>query len=158
MWVEHDRERSAGVRLALEPVIAAIAASKATTASLEKIENCARRTAEVTDDESWSRWDGAFHRAIAEATRNGVFEALIVAFNTARTQPQWRSLRRAVTPEMRRVTVGWHRAIANALRQRQAEQAGRAMRAHLLAVRDHLSVVPEVHAADPHAASPVDSS
>ena len=126
-------------RLTLEPVVAALAASKATAADLEKIENCARRTAEVTDDESWSRWDGAFHLAIAEATHNDVLEALITAFNTARTQPQWRSMRVSlVTPDMRRVTVAWHRAIADALRQRQPEEAGRAMRRHLLAVRDHL--------------------
>jgi len=126
-------------RLTLEPVLAGVAAAKATAAELKKIENYARRTAEAADDESWSRWDGEFHRAIAEATHNEIFEVLIAAFNSARTQPKWRSMRVAlVTPEMRRATVAHHRAIAEALSQRQPDAASLAMRRHLLAVRDHL--------------------
>jgi len=126
-------------RLMLEPAVASLAAAKATEADLAKIENCLHRTAEVVDDESWARWDGAFHSAIAEATRNEVFEALIRTFNTARARPQWSAMRSTlVTPEVRRRTVALHRAIWEALRQRQPEEAGRAMRRHMLAVRDNL--------------------
>jgi DNA-binding FadR family transcriptional regulator len=126
-------------RLVFEPAIAALAASKATASDLEKIENSLRRTAEVTDDESWMRWDGAFHLAIAEATRNEIFIAMVAAFNVARADPEWRSVRVAVvTPELRRDTVADHRAIWEALCKRLPEEARRAMRKHLVSVHHDL--------------------
>jgi DNA-binding FadR family transcriptional regulator len=127
-------------RLILEPAATALAASKATEADLAKIENCARRTGEITDDAEWSEWDSAFHSAVAAATRNDVLVELIRAFNLARRQPQWSETRIAlVTHEKRKRQVAAHREISVALRRRSAEEAGLAMRRHLLQVRDDLS-------------------
>ena len=127
-------------RLMLEPAIASSAALKATEADLAKIESCLRRSTEVTDDESWSRWDGAFHSAIAEASRNAVLEEAVRAFNTARKQLQWSSMRVAlVTPQKRRRQVAAHREILAALRKRQSNEAAHAMRRHLLSVWDDIS-------------------
>ncbi len=126
-------------RLNIEPTIAALAASKATASDLGKIENSMRRTSEVTDDESWMRWDGTFHLAIAEATRNDIFVAMVAAFNAARAQPDWRSLRvAAVTPDVRKITVDDHRAIWEAISGRQPEEARRQMRKHLASVNRDL--------------------
>lgn len=126
-------------RLNIEPTIAALAASKATASDLDKIENSMRRTSEVTDDESWMRWDGTFHLAIAEATRNEIFVAMVAAFNAARAAPDWKSLRvAAVTPEVRRATVDDHRAIWEAISGRQPEEARREMRKHLSSVNRDL--------------------
>jgi DNA-binding FadR family transcriptional regulator len=123
-------------RLIFEPAIAALAASKATAADLKNIENSLRRTAEVTDDESWVQWDGAFHLAIAEATRNEIFVAMVAGFNVARAAPEWRAVRVAVvTPELRRDTVADHRLIWEALCKRQPDEARRAMRKHLVSVQ-----------------------
>ena len=126
-------------RLNIEPTIAALAVSKATASDLGKIENSMRRTSEVTDDESWMRWDGTFHLAIAEATRNDIFVAMVAAFNAARAQPDWRSLRvAAVTPDVRKITVDDHRAIWEAISGRQPEEARRQMRKHLASVNRDL--------------------
>lgn len=126
-------------RLTFEPAIAALAASKATASDLDKIENSMRRTSEVTDDESWMRWDGTFHLAIAEATRNEIFVSIVAAFNIARAAPEWKSLRvAAVTPEVRRATVEDHKAIWEAISGRQPEEARREMRKHLASVNHDL--------------------
>ncbi|MDB5619294.1 FCD domain-containing protein [Tardiphaga sp.] len=127
------------MRFALEPSIAAIAANKATDDDIARIETCLRRTTEVTDDANWVRWDGAFHLAIAEASRNRVFIALILAFNNARARPEWRKIRVThITAEKRQNTVAHHRAIFEAIRGRSPEEAARAMRRHLSSVQTHL--------------------
>ena len=126
-------------RLAVEPSIAAIAAVNASEADLANIETCMRRTTEVKDDEAWVRWDGAFHLAIAEATRNDILVGLVTAFNAARSTGDWQALRlAAITPEKRRRSFAHHRAICETLRRRSADDAARAMRDHLLTTRRNL--------------------
>lgn len=127
------------MRFAMEPAIAAIAAHKATDEDIARIETCLRRTAEVTDDSDWVRWDGAFHLAIAEASRNRVFITLVRAFNIARARSEWRSIRLSqMTTEKRQDTVSHHRAIYEAISGRAPEEAARAMRRHLSSVQNHL--------------------
>lgn len=126
-------------RLAIEPAMTAIAAVKATEADLANIETCMRRTAEVKNDEDWIKWDGAFHLAIAKATRNDVLVGLVTAFNEARSSGDWQALRLAtITPEKRRNTIAHHRTICEMLRKRSADDASRAMRDHLLNTQRNL--------------------
>jgi len=126
-------------RIMIEPSIAALAATKGSEADLVSIENCARRTAEAAGDDSWVQWDGAFHLAIAAATRNEVFMALISSFNASRAEGPWRRIRLlAMTADKRRNSVAHHAAICEALRQRSPEDAARAMRRHLAAVQTHI--------------------
>lgn len=126
-------------RLAIEPSMTAIAAVKASEADLVNIETCMRRTAEVKNDEDWIRWDGAFHLAIAKATRNDVLVGLVTALNEARSSGDWQALRLAtITPEKRRKTIAHHRTICEMLRKRSADDASRAMRDHLLNTRRNL--------------------
>lgn len=72
--------------MTIEPAMA-LAALKATEADLVCIENCVRRTTEVSSDEHWVQWDGAFHFAITKATRNDILVAMKAAFNAARAAP-----------------------------------------------------------------------
>jgi DNA-binding FadR family transcriptional regulator len=126
-------------RLAVEPAIAAIAAMKASEADLVNIDTCMRRTTEVRDDDDWIRWDGAFHLAIAKATRNDILVGLVAAFNDARSSGDWLALRLAtITLEKRRKTIAHHRTICEMLRKRSAEDASQAMRDHLLTTRRNL--------------------
>jgi DNA-binding FadR family transcriptional regulator len=126
-------------RLVVEPGIAAIAAVNASEADLVAIETCMRRTTEVKDDDAWVQWDGAFHLAIAEATRNDVLVGLVAAFNEARSTGDWQALRIAViTPEKRRRSFAHHRTFCETLRRRSADDASRAMRDHLLTTRRNL--------------------
>lgn len=126
-------------RLVVEPAMTAIAAVKASEADLANIETCMRRTAEVKNDEDWIKWDGAFHLAIAKATRNDVLVGLVTAFNEARSSGDWQALRLStITPEKRRRTIAHHRAICDMLRKRSADDASRAMRDHLLNTQRNL--------------------
>ncbi|MBR0858051.1 FadR family transcriptional regulator [Bradyrhizobium liaoningense] len=126
-------------RIAVEPTVAGIAAVKASEKDLQTIETCMRRTAEVKDDDAWIKWDGAFHLAIAEATRNDILIGLVTAFNNARSTGDWQALRLAtITPEKRRRTIAHHRTICEMLRKRSAEDASRAMRDHLLTTQRNL--------------------
>lgn len=126
-------------RLALEPTIAAIAAVTASEGDLATIENCMYRTAEVAGDDAWVQWDGAFHLAIAQATRNEVFVALVTAFNASRAMGPWRRTRIAgITAEKRTRSVALHREIVDALRQRSPDAASEAMRRHILGVKSHI--------------------
>ena len=126
-------------RLVVEPAMTAIAAVKASEADLANIETCMRRTAEVKNDEDWIKWDGAFHLAIAKATRNDVLVGLVTAFNEARSSGDWKALRLStITPEKRRRTIAHHRTICDMLRKRSADDASRAMRDHLLNTQRNL--------------------
>ncbi|KIZ46790.1 hypothetical protein OO17_06180 [Rhodopseudomonas palustris] len=126
-------------RLVVEPSMTAIAAVKGSEADLVAIETCMRRTTEVKDDEEWIKWDGAFHLAIAKATRNDVLVNLVLAFNEARSSGDWQALRLStITPEKRRKTIAHHRTICEMLRKRSADDAGRAMRDHLLTTQRNL--------------------
>ncbi len=125
-------------RVAIEPAIAAVAATSASDADLALIEQCLRRTAEAASDQDWVQWDGAFHSAIAEATRNDVFMALVTNFNAIRARPTWRRMQMSsITVDVRRATVAQHRTISEALAARSPEEAQRAMRTHLTAIQDN---------------------
>ena len=114
-------------------------ARKASEADLLNIETCMRRTTEVRNDEDWIKWDGAFHLAIAKATRTDVLVGLVTAFNEARSSGDWQAWRIAtITPEKRRKTIAHHRTICEMLRKRSAEDASRAMRDHLLTTQRNL--------------------
>ena len=126
-------------RLTLEPAIAALAATKASEADLATIATYMRRTAEATSDDGWAQWDGAFHLAITEATRNDVFVALVTSLNASRAEGPWKRIRvAAMTADKRRNSIAHHRIIVDALRKRSAEEASRAMRRHLLSVQQHM--------------------
>ena len=103
-------------RLTLEPAIAALAAIKASQSDLALIATYMRRTAEAANDDSWAQWDGAFHLAITEATRNDVFVALVTSLNASRAEGPWKRIRvAAMTVEKRRNSIAHHRTIVEAL-------------------------------------------
>ena len=123
-------------RAVVEPAVATVAATSASETDLATVEHCLRRTAEAANDQDWVQWDGAFHLAIAEATRNEIFVALISGFNAIRARPAWRRLQAtSITTEVRRTTVAHHRAIWTALAARSPDEAHRAMRAHMTAIQ-----------------------
>lgn len=126
-------------RLALEPAVAAMAALNASAHDLAAIDNCVRKNAEARSDPDWSQWDAAFHRMIAEAAQNPILLSVSNGLAQARATPQWGALRRAVTDvEALHRYAAEHRAVLDAIRNRDAEAAAAAMRAHLISVRNAL--------------------
>ena len=66
-------------RLEIEPGLARLAALRASNGDLERLRHLAQKTESIADGDSDSRelWDGAFHRAIAEAAGNSLLFAFV---------------------------------------------------------------------------------
>jgi DNA-binding FadR family transcriptional regulator len=129
------------VRLLLEPQVATVAARAATQADLDNITEClaAGGACAFDDFEGFETWDARLHRAIAHAAHNGLLMNMFDVLNTARALPVWGTLkRRTSSPERRHCYHREHTAIVDALRDRDPDSAGLAMRSHLQNVSDNL--------------------
>ncbi|NMH95991.1 FadR family transcriptional regulator [Pseudonocardia sp. K10HN5] len=127
------------VRLLIEPQVASLAARVATQADLDRIAHCLARGGQSDDHEGFEAWDGALHRAIAQAAHNGLLLTMFDVMNDARALPVWGSLKsRTSTPERRRCYHAEHTAIVDALRDRDPDGARDRMREHLAGVSDNL--------------------
>ena len=128
-----------GVRLLLEPPVAALAARLATGADLVAISNCLAEGAAATEFEPFEAADARLHRAIAHAAHNTLLMSMFDVMNTARSLPVWGSLkRRTSSPERRACYHREHEDIVTALADRDPAGAETAMRIHLQNVSDNL--------------------
>jgi GntR family transcriptional repressor for pyruvate dehydrogenase complex len=75
-----------------------------------------------------SRYDLAFHVAIARAARNPVIETMFMAITTLTIELMLRSL---ADPAVTRISVPYHQVIYAAIERRESDQAHRAMAEHL---------------------------
>lgn len=127
------------VRLALEPLAASRAATRATTQDLEAIEATVVAMRNSPGGERWEDYgsvaleDANFHRAIAAAAGNEfLFESL------ERLHAHLHLYRLYFRQGIERVTLSEHEAILTALRSGSADEAAAAMRAHLVSSKDRL--------------------
>lgn len=126
-------------RLLLEPQVATLAARVATQADLDKIGGCLDAGGASDDFASFESWDAQLHRSIAQAAHNGLLLTMFDVLNTTRSLPVWGSLKsRTSTPERRSQYHAEHAQIVEALRDRDADVASRAMRTHLQHVSENL--------------------
>ncbi|TCK20675.1 FadR/GntR family transcriptional regulator [Pseudonocardia endophytica] len=126
-------------RLLLEPEIAALAATQATQADVDHLHHCLSRSEHAIDYADFEGWDSALHRGIATAAHNALLLRLFDTMNAARDLPVWGSIkRRTATPARRERYETGHRAIVDALTERDPDLAREHMRAHLLEVRTNL--------------------
>ena len=82
-------------RLEIEPGLARLAALRASNGDSTTEASCRRKPSSIADGDSDSRelWDGAFHRAIAEAAGNSLLFAFVDVVDRIRQDPTWRRLR-----------------------------------------------------------------
>ncbi|KAA2235195.1 FadR/GntR family transcriptional regulator [Salinarimonas soli] len=122
------------VRIEIEPVLARFAALRAAPFELERIREAAARCSAARDDADYERWDGAFHRGIAQAARNTLFLAVFDTISDLRADPTWLRLREGRSIDQRDRVAAEHLAISGALQRRDPAAAADAMRRHLVAV------------------------
>lgn len=128
-------------RLIIEPQAVFLAATRASLQDLQAIEAAHHGCVKAGSIAEFEHWDGALHRAILEAARNALLMAFGDAIGAIRLQPRWGALKQQVlTQEVRRQYQGEHRRIVEALLDRNAHEAQRALVAHLESVRGHLGV------------------
>jgi DNA-binding FadR family transcriptional regulator len=82
------------VRLANEPVMARLAALRASPTEIKRLTMLAGKTRTASDAEAYERADSLFHRTIAEASRNTLFLAF---FDTMRATARKRTCRCSAT-------------------------------------------------------------
>ena len=137
-------------RLLFEAEAAALAASEITEAEIAEIEALVVEIAkENLAPAGTDKADQAFHLAIARATRNNaILETIENLWRLRYTSPEAALLHEKARTANVKPVVDEHRAILEALKQRDPAAARAAMRMHLAAVLDSLLFATEAKAVE----------
>lgn len=126
-------------RLLIEPLMPKLIARNATSSDFARMTECIERSEAAQTVEEFEHWDGELHRTFALATHNSFFLKVLELTNRVREQGEWGRLKRhSLTPERRKEYEAQHRAIVEALRDRDAEQAGQVLTGHLRQIQHNL--------------------
>jgi DNA-binding FadR family transcriptional regulator len=82
-------------RVLVEPIMARLAALRAQQSDLVLIERYQQRAAEAQNWTAWDTWDELFHRAVAEASGNGLMISFIDQLFRAKRESRWTITRAA---------------------------------------------------------------
>lgn len=127
------------VSLSVEPVMARLAAIRASQCDIKKLQRLADETREASDPLAYEDADEKFHRAIAEASRNALFLAMFDMLRSCRRDAAWRRLgENAHCYKRQAVYAGFHREICDAIAAREGDRAQEAMYRHLSDVQGHI--------------------
>ncbi len=127
------------VRLATEPAMARLAALRASTTEIRRLQTLAAKTRAASDTASYERADALFHRTIAEAARNTLFLAFFDAMSAQQRDAGWRRLgEHAHCFKRQSVYAGFHEAIAAAIAARNGQEAYAQMLRHLGDVQQYI--------------------
>jgi DNA-binding FadR family transcriptional regulator len=120
------------VRLATEPVMARLAALRASQSEIKRLQMLAAKTRAASDPETYERADSLFHRTIAEAARNTLFLAFFDTMRASQRDVGWRRLgENAHCYKRQSVYATFHEAIAAAIAARNGQEAYAQMQRHL---------------------------
>lgn len=126
-------------RLAFEPALVELVIRNANGTDFASMDHCLRNAENATGFEQFEHWDGALHRSLAEATHNSIVLTVFKLMSEERERAEWGQLKRqSLTPERRLAYQQEHRALVDALRQRDAALARKAIHAHLTHVQRNL--------------------
>jgi DNA-binding FadR family transcriptional regulator len=140
------------IRLLFEPLIARLAAIRATAAEIENMRRLLDKSDGARDAKAWELWDGTLHRAVAQAAHNDLLLAIFDAFNAMRSQTAWSRLRvAALNPQRLALYRRQHRAYVAAIAARDPSAAEAAMRLHIDNVKHNLLEGGRTRAAGPRA-------
>lgn len=127
------------VRLSIEPVMARLAALRASRCDIDKLARLAEETAQAEDPVVYEKADAAFHRRVAEASRNALFLSLYDTLSASRDDASWRRLGENAHCYKRQADYAeYHRDIAEAIATRDSARAGKLMYDHLSDVQRHI--------------------
>lgn len=128
------------VRLAIEPVVARLAALRASQADIRRLEGLVSATKDAADPLIYEKADEEFHRAVAEAARNALFLSLFDILSASRRDAAWRRLsENAHCFKRQTVHSASHQEIYEAIASRNSERAFECMQRHLSDVQRHVN-------------------
>jgi len=127
------------VRLATEPVMARLAALRASQSEIKRLQTLAAKTRAAGDAETYERADSLFHRTIAEAARNTLFLAFFDTMRASQRDVGWRRLgENAHCYKRQSVYATFHESIAAAIAARNGQEAYLQMQRHLGDVQQYI--------------------
>jgi len=127
------------VRLAIEPVVARLAALRASQADIRRLEGLVAATKDAADPLIYEKADEQFHRAVAEMARNALFLSLFDILSASRRDATWRRLsENAHCFKRQTVHSASHQEIYEAIAARNSEKAFDCMHRHLSDVQRHI--------------------
>jgi DNA-binding FadR family transcriptional regulator len=127
------------VRLATEPVMARLAALRASQCEIKRLQQLAAKTRAASDSETYERADSLFHRTIAEAARNTLFLAFFDTMRASQRDLGWKRLgENASCYKRQSVYAGFHESIAAAIAARNGQEAYAQMQRHLGDVQQYI--------------------
>lgn len=126
-------------RLLIEPIVARLAAMRATAAEVDQIRHWQEKSAGARDIKTWELWEGTLHRSIAQAAHNDFLLAIFDTFFELRGTTPWGELRWApLTVERKAFYSQQHATVVEAITRRDAKRAEEAMHTHMVAVRNDI--------------------
>jgi len=127
-------------RLAVEPFTTRLAVLHATRGNLDDMELVLKHAEEsLADKDDFSKWDGEFHLLIAHASGNPLLINVYRQINHVRLHAQWDAMKEKIlTPDVVTAYNRQHRAIFNALNERDAQGAYALITEHLEKAREDL--------------------
>jgi DNA-binding FadR family transcriptional regulator len=126
-------------RRLIEPLMPGLIVRNATTADFATLQHCIEQSEVARSIEEFEHWDGALHTALAVATHNGFFVRILELTQRVRDQGEWGRLKaRSLTGPRRAQYEQQHRALVDALRDRDAEEARRMLIQHLDQIQQNL--------------------
>jgi DNA-binding FadR family transcriptional regulator len=127
------------VRLATEPVMARLAALRASQCEIKRLQQLAAKTRAASDADTYERADSMFHRTIAEAARNTLFLAFFDTMRASQRDVGWKRLgENAHCYKRQSVYATFHESIAAAIAARNGQEAYAQMQRHLGDVQQYI--------------------
>ncbi len=127
-------------RFAVEPYMARLAALHASGNDLDKFEDVLRRIEAARNDQNlFTQLDSEFHLELARCSRNPLIVRMYQQVNMVRFHAQWDRMKQLIlSAEKIAVYNSQHRAIFEALRQRDGQGAVEQINRHLELARQDL--------------------
>lgn len=126
-------------RLMIEPLMPSLIVQFGTSRDFARMDECIEQSEAAKTVEEFEYWDGALHEALATATHNGFFHQILTFASKVREQGEWGRLKqRSLTPERREKYEEQHRALVEALKDRDEAGARHIMEQHLLQIQQNL--------------------
>jgi GntR family transcriptional regulator, uxu operon transcriptional repressor len=123
-------------RVLLEPLVAELAASRATAEDIAAIEALLKKAVSVTGSAELEHWDAQLHLAIFRAAGNDALLAWAEALTNAGSELGWHQRNQhSVTPELRSTYDREHTELVAALRDRDPDLARELVRKHMMRAR-----------------------
>lgn len=126
-------------RIYIEPLLPELVVRNAHADDFNAMEQCLRRAEQAQTLAEFETLDHELHRLFAVATHNSFFIHIMDMVGKARTEGGWGVLKqRSYTPERHRQYMQQHRAIVEALKNRDLDESRRLMTEHLVLIRKNL--------------------